>query len=163
MSAPEQSLIERKVEDFFNLDTVARACPDKRQTSQGMPVRFALGHYKTLHEQFVASVEECSLRTFMRSIPHYIKKPSDTDWGTSLCNICLNPELKVESLYHNKVWAEMVDLQEVMKSEEEFNILLRRIEETGMEKKEASITYHEWTIGRELEDFADIEEGSGSW
>ena len=145
MSAPVQSRIERKVEEFFNLDIVSRACPDKRQQSNGIPVRFALGHFKTLYSQFTASWEECSLSTFMRSIPHYVKKPRASDWGTSLCSTCLNPELKVEAFYHNKFWAEMVDLEEIMKSEEELSNLLKRIDETGEEKKEESITFHEWT------------------
>ena len=54
---------------------------------------------KTLHTQFISDCEEaCSYSTFCRYVPANVIKPKATDWGTCLCQTCLNPELKLEAL-----------------------------------------------------------------
>ena len=62
----------------------------------------------------------CSYKTFTWNVPFYIKKPKPDDWGSCLCAMCLNPELKVEALakhlnessykYRNKIEATEINL-----------------------------------------------------
>ena len=35
---------------------------------------------------------------FTRNVSFYITRPKPDDWGTCLCAVCLNPELKLEAL-----------------------------------------------------------------
>ena len=52
-----------------------------------------------LHEKFLAeAMAECSISTFASYLPKNVVKPKPEDWGTSLCEMCLNPELKIEGL-----------------------------------------------------------------
>ena len=52
-----------------------------------------------LHEKFLAeAMVECSLNTFARYLLKNVVEPKPEDWGTSLCKMCLNPELKIEAL-----------------------------------------------------------------
>ena len=46
------------------------------------------------------------VRRFSRYVPDNILKPKPEDWGTGLCKVCLNPELKVEVLKDSNVTIE---------------------------------------------------------
>ena len=73
--------------------TMSRVTPDTIKTFNGLPIRYALGNYKTLHKNFLSMEENCFFfQTFLRAVPHYIRKPSASDWGTCLCAMCHNPE-----------------------------------------------------------------------
>ena len=81
----------------------------------------------------------CSYETFTWNVPFYITRPKPDDWGTCLCPICLNPELKLEALakhlnessytYRNKIEAT------------EINLLILKIREI---KSKEVIKYTEW-------------------
>ena len=45
-----------------------------------------------------SSVIKCSYAQFSRYVPANIIKHHPEDWGTCLCMLCLNPELKLESV-----------------------------------------------------------------
>ena len=51
---------------------------------------------------------ECSISNFACYIPKNVVKPRPDDWGTSLCKICLNPELKVEPLKDSEINLEVL-------------------------------------------------------
>ena len=46
---------------------------------------------------------ECSARSFGWYVAENILKPKPEDWGTSLCKVFLNPQLKVEGLKNSNV------------------------------------------------------------
>ena len=68
-------------------------CPDKKG------VHYRRDTIEILHEKFLAeAMAECSISTFAWYLPKNVVKPKPEDWGTSLCETCLNPELKIEGL-----------------------------------------------------------------
>ena len=69
---------------------------------------------KNLHDKFNVEPEyTCAYETFTRNVPFNVQKPEPSGWGTRLISICLNPELKLESLRANKKehfkWDEIKD------------------------------------------------------
>ena len=115
----EKTPLQEKIEQYFSNEYVSRVTPDARKTSKGVLIRHALGNYSTLHQKFTSIEENCSYQTFLRTIPHYVRKPSASNWGTCLCATCLNPELKLESLAYKNI-LKKVDLDEVVNNEIEF-------------------------------------------
>ena len=79
-------------------------CPDAKKEG----VWYRRDTVEVLHEKFVAeAMVDCSMWTLTRYIPSNVVKPKPQDLGTSLCKLCLNPELKVESLREpgvNLIW-----------------------------------------------------------
>ena len=78
--ASEMTPLQERIEQFFNNDYVSRVTRDARKTSNGLPIRYALGNYKTLHQKFLSMEENCCYQTFLRAVPHSIKKASASDW-----------------------------------------------------------------------------------
>ena len=95
IQASEMTPLHERIEQFFNNDYLSCVTLNARKTSNGLPIRHALGNYKTLYQKFLNIEENCSYQTFLRPVPHYIRKPSASDWGACLCATCLNPELKL--------------------------------------------------------------------
>ena len=66
-------------------------CPDKKKEG----IRYRRDIIEVLHEKFMCeTMIECSARSFGRYVPENIPKPKPEDWGTSLCKVCLNPQLR---------------------------------------------------------------------
>ena len=66
-------------------------CPDKKKEG----IRYRRDIIEVLHEKFMCeAMIECSARSFGRYVPENIPKPKPEDWGTSLCKVCLNPQLR---------------------------------------------------------------------
>ena len=64
-----------------------------------VPLRYRLSSLKALYQKFLAASSlSCFYETFTRNVPFYITRPKPDDWGTCLCPMCLNPELKLEAL-----------------------------------------------------------------
>ena len=141
---PKKIPMEEKIEEFFNNDYVSRVTPDVRKTSKGIPIWYALGNYKTLHQKFISAVENCSYQTFLRAIAHYVRKPSASDWGTCLCALCFNPELKLESLV-NKKMLEKGNLEGTINSESDFKDLFVTLKSISEKLKNESVLYNAWT------------------
>ena len=79
-------------------------------------------------------------RNFCRYVPEQIKKPKPQDWGTSLCKICLNPELKVEGLKSSNVECSTdVSVESLISLNNE-----ERKEFTKKMSKKKLVTYKEW-------------------
>ena len=72
---------------------------DPEDPSNKVAVRYRLAILKNLHDNFNAESEyTCAYETFTRNVPFNVQKPEPSAWGTCLCSICLNSELKLESL-----------------------------------------------------------------
>ena len=62
-------------------------------------LRYRIKSVKDLHLKFITDTDvDCSYSYFAKLVPENIIKPKPTDWGTCLCKVCLNPELKLESI-----------------------------------------------------------------
>ena len=89
--------------------------------------------------------------TFTRYVPDYIQKPTHETWGTCLCVVCLNPQMKFEKLKQLKqkhppiqpvVHDTPIDLSELVKDENELEEFKRKLIKLNDEK--LNITYSEW-------------------
>ena len=93
------------------------------------------GTIEVLHEKFMCeTMTECSTSRFSRYVPENILQPTPQDWGTSLCKVCLNPELKVEGLKNSNVtvdWLLSLTNKELKELEKQFST-------------DSLITYKEW-------------------
>ena len=84
------------VREFLNSDEVSAQCPDKSKSAN---LRYRKDYLCSLHEKFVVDTDiSISYATFTRHVTSNIKKPKAEDWGTCLCKMCHNPQLKVEGL-----------------------------------------------------------------
>ena len=119
-----EKVIEFMVDNSFE-------CPDKCREG----VQFRRDTIECLHQKFMSeTLIECSLSAFSRYVPSNIIKPKPTDWGTSLCKICLNPELKVEAINESGV-----DLNYLLSmTNDELRIW------SDARKADDIITYKEW-------------------
>ena len=77
---------------------------------------------------------ECSAHSFGRYVPENILKPKPEDWGTSLCKVCLDPQLKVEGLKSSNVTVDWL-LSLTNKGLKEFEKIF---------STDSPITYNEW-------------------
>ena len=81
-------------------------CPDIRKVKKNpedpdeiLPLRYRLCTITALFEKFKAeNSQECSFSYFAQNCPFNVVKPNPNDWGTCLCAMCLNPEIKLEAL-----------------------------------------------------------------
>ena len=94
------SALENLVIEFLCRDDNSIVTPDKKHAKKG--IRYRCESLKELHAKFLADHDyECSYAQFTRYVPDYIVKPKPEDWGTCLCMVCLNPELKLEAARRN--------------------------------------------------------------
>ena len=85
---------QKKVKEFLERDDNSATCPDKQKKG----TRYRLALLKVLHEKYCSEFEDISFSYFCKLIPSGIVKPKPEDWGTCLCKICINPELKLAAL-----------------------------------------------------------------
>ncbi|CAF4429941.1 unnamed protein product, partial [Didymodactylos carnosus] len=91
------SELKQNVVEFMNCDNVSKVCPDVKEMHKGVSIRYRLHNLNVLHEQFQAKTGTlCSYSMFCQYIPPNIKKPNVNDWGTCLCMLCFNPQMKLE-------------------------------------------------------------------
>ena len=94
------SELENLVVEFLYRDDNSIVTPDKKHAKKG--IRYRCESLKELHAKFLVDHDtECSYAQFTRYVPNYILKPKPEDWGTCLCMVCLNPELKLEAAKRN--------------------------------------------------------------
>ena len=94
-SPGRKSELQTKIEEFILRDENSVVVPDKKKKH----FRYRLASLEILWEKFMAEERvDCSYAQFTRYIPSNIIKPKPEDWGTCLCMICLNPELKLSCL-----------------------------------------------------------------
>ena len=126
-----------KIADLLCQDEISKVSPDKNKTKNGTQIRFRLHYLSVLHARFVAETGmECHYSTFTRHVPQHVIKPKASDWGTCLCAICLNPELKIEKLtklgYLKPVVLDRMD-------DDGWELLFAKLEEHHV-----NISYVEW-------------------
>ncbi|CAF4541901.1 unnamed protein product [Didymodactylos carnosus] len=111
---------------------------------KGVPIRYRLHNLNVLHEQFQAETgTSCSYSMFCQYIPPNIKKPNVNDWGTCLCMLCLNPQMKLEKLIRmNAIDSTDTNLHNIIKDDLKFEEFLKKIK--LLEKQKVTITYIEW-------------------
>jgi hypothetical protein len=140
------------IEKFLNDDEITRLTPDKKRIVDGKQVRFLLNHLINIHQKFILETHyECSYSTFTRHIPSYIISPKPHEWGSCLCIVCLNPQIKFERIIQlknkhpvlNRLSSLMTnDLMSVTNDQEKIKEIMR---ELNLLKTETFIiTYVEW-------------------
>ena len=148
---PMSSALCKAIIDFFERDDVSKMCPNKRR-KVGDPdneaikeqVRWRLGYLSTLHLKFLAETEySCYYAIFTKYVPFHIKKPAASDWGTCLCRICLNPELKVERLFRLGKLTRSCDLENVMKDEGSYKKFISKLKSLSSDD---DISFLEWKM-----------------
>ena len=140
--------LQERIEFFFNRDDISREKVATNPTNalERKPIRYQLGHSKLLHAKFMAEDVECLYPTFTKYIPYYVRKPSATDWGTSLCGTCLNPQIKLERLVATKKLESQIVAEEVISNQMQFDELLLKLNIIGDNaKKDDVIQFSEWT------------------
>ena len=111
--------------------------------SKKVPVKFRLGTIMTLHSKFESECDTCvSVEIFRINIPFNVIKPNPNDWGTCLCGMCINPELKLDALADTTQdktfkWTDDKDYNEI-------DDLLERVKALAISKQ--AVIYNEWQI-----------------
>ena len=142
----EETKLQLEIKNFFLRDDISRTCPDTKRMKvnpedkeEKVPVIYWLGTLHCLHDKFLAeSITGCSLEYFRTNCPFYVIKPKANDWGTCLCDICLNPELKLEALAktigdNDLKWGDN-------KGYKDIDSLIGKL------KCEKSVSYNEWQM-----------------
>ncbi|CAF1583018.1 unnamed protein product, partial [Didymodactylos carnosus] len=95
--------LDQATERFLCNDDISRFSADKKKMIYGKQIRFLLSHLVNVQQRFIVETNyKCSYSTFTRHIPHHIITPKPSDWGTCLCIVCLNPQLKIEKLLQSQ-------------------------------------------------------------
>ena len=143
--------LQGHIEIFFNRDDISCVCSDRKKVAtnpthalERNPIRYQLGHSKLLHTKFMAEYVEFSYPKFTKCIP-YVRKPSATDWGTSLCGTCLNPQIKLERLVATKKLESQIVADEVVSNQMQFDELLLKLNILGNNAKKDVIQFSEWS------------------
>ncbi|CAF1455795.1 unnamed protein product [Adineta ricciae] len=146
------SILRNAIEQFLLQDHISKLCPDKNKVVGDHQVRYRLNHLSTLHQTFEYETDiVVDYVTFTRYVPDYIQKPTHENWGTCLCVVCLNPQMKFEKLKQLKqkhpsiqpvIHDTPLDLSELVKDENELEKFKRKLMKLNDEK--LNITYSEW-------------------
>ncbi len=149
-STPSQ--LEEAIRDFMCRDDISQLCPDKKKQINHQQIRYRLNHLTVLHQQFEIETNiDIDYYTFLRYIPSFIVKPKVDDWGTCLCIICVNPQMKFDKLNRLKSTKPIikqllnsmsVDLNEVLNNQQSTKQLKDALHQLKHEK--FSLTYNEW-------------------
>ena len=96
----EESDLKKKIDKFALENTID--VPDKKKFIRG--ARFRTASLLTLHTSFEMQFPNlCTYKTFARYWPPLFVKPVPSEFGTCLCIVCQNMELKVEALVQRKL------------------------------------------------------------
>ncbi|CAF4891522.1 unnamed protein product, partial [Rotaria socialis] len=147
------STLQKDIEEFLLHDDVTKQAPDKKKQLHGKQIRYLLNHVSTIHQRFMTETgNNCHYSTFTRYIPDYVLKPSTDDWGTCLCIVCLNPQLKLEKLQRIKFLYPVLkallpdgltDITDLVTDEIKIKDFLDNL--VKLEDEQFNITYTEWT------------------
>ncbi|CAF2777232.1 unnamed protein product [Rotaria sp. Silwood2] len=146
------SELEEKIINFKCRDDISKLCPNKKKKINHQQIRYRLNHLTVLHQQFkVETKTNVDYHTFLRYVPSFVVKPKVDDWGTYLCIICINPQIKFDKLNQLKstkpitkqlVNSMPIDLNEVLNNQQSNKQLKDALHELKREK--FSLTYNEW-------------------
>lgn len=148
-STPSQ--LEEAIRDFMCRDDISKLCPDKKK-KKDQQIRYRLNHLTVLHQQFETETKiDIDYHTFLRYVPSFIVKPKVDDWGTCLCIICINPQIKLDKLNQLKSTKPIIkqllnlmsaDLNEVLNNQQSSKQLKDALHQ--LELEQFILTYTEW-------------------
>ncbi|CAF1481061.1 unnamed protein product [Rotaria sordida] len=151
-SKTSQSTLKSQIEAFLCRDDITKLCPDKKKQVDGQQVRYCLNNMKILHQQFELETSiDVDYVTFTRHVPPYIQKPNHDSWGTCLCIVCLNPQLKYEKIQQlkhkysnikNFMNSAPTDLYDLVSDEMKIKEFKDNLAE--LEKEKIVVTFCEW-------------------
>ena len=96
----EVTELKKKVIEFAERNTID--VPEKKKYSKG--ARFRTTSLLCLYNSFQAEhPDDCSYQTFAKYWPVKYVKPCPSEFGTCLCTLCQNMELKVTALQTRKL------------------------------------------------------------
>ncbi|CAF1396719.1 unnamed protein product [Rotaria sordida] len=138
------SKLKDLVINFMNRDDISKVLPDVKKMINGTPIRYRLHNLNILHEQFQAETgASISYSTFSNYVPIHVKKPSLSDWGTCLCSVCLNPQIKLEKLIQTRKLNDIdTDLCYILNDVTKTNNLITILNE--LKHRPENISYIEW-------------------
>ncbi|CAF1653733.1 unnamed protein product, partial [Didymodactylos carnosus] len=97
------SELRTSIIEFLTRDDNSKVCPDKKNVKNNVATRFRLHHLSILHQRFITETGiDIHYSTFTRYVPNNIIKPRVQDWGTCLCVLCINPEMKLQKIIQLK-------------------------------------------------------------
>lgn len=147
------STLQKDVEIFLCHDDVSKQAPDKKKQIRGQQIRYLLNHLSTIHQRFVVETgNNCHYSTFTRYIPDFVVKPNANDWGTCLCVMCLNPQMKFEKLQNLKSRYSIIksvlidgltDITDLVTDESKTKDFKSNL--ATLKDEQFNITYSEWT------------------
>ena len=113
-SLPQDDAVSQKVVNFMRDNENSMTCPDKKKEK----LRYRFDYLHVLHKTFLSEYQvECSYSHFCKLVPNDIVRPKLQDWGTCLCQTCLNPQLKMEA-FHNVDKSLFVQTEKLIKYDE---------------------------------------------
>ncbi|CAF1283943.1 unnamed protein product [Adineta steineri] len=146
------SILQKDIEEFLLQDDVTKQAPDKKKQLHGKQIRYLLNHLSTIHQRFMTETgNNCHYSTFTRYVPDFIVKPSVNDWGTCLCAICINPQMKLEKLQNLKSRHSIIktvlidgltDITELVTDEIKTKYFINNL--ATLKHEQFNITYSEW-------------------
>ena len=77
--------------------------------------------------------DACSLSSFMRYIPASVIQPKREDWGTCLCKMCTNPQLKLDALLAANILDEKNLVEDVVQDQMTHTALITTVENSAKE------------------------------
>jgi hypothetical protein len=146
------SSLQTEIEQFFNRDDISKPCPDKKKHVDNHQIRYRLNHLTVLHQRFELETSiDIDYDTFCHQVPIYIKKPNHDSWGTCLCIICLNPQMKFEKIQYLKPKNPNVktalegvscDISELVKDNDVKEVFKQKL--MKLNEENFTVTFSEW-------------------
>ena len=150
----EMSEIKHKIVEFAKENTIE--VPDKRKSEKG--IRYRSASLQCLFDNFEIQLPNiCTYQTFCRYWPSKYIKPKPSEWGTCLCIICQNFELKFEALRARKLISLEHSLDHILErtrkddfdSETAMKLDIESLAEE--EKAEVNVAFHKWEKVKQTE------------
>ena len=150
-TAENESDLKKKIKSFALENTIQ--VPDKKKYMIGARFRTSsmISLFNTFETQYPGL---CSSGTFHKYWPIEYVKPCASEFGTCLCILCQNMELKVEALVARKMLEPGFSLEDVIREsrlenfeqENDFKAELNNLSESS-----TSVGYLEWTKVKQTE------------
>ena len=139
--------LKEKVLEFSERNTTV--VPDKKKYAKG--VRFRMSSLLCLFNTFETEHPNiCSYQTFCKYWPAHYVKPRASEFGTCLCTLCQNMELKFISLQTRKLLSPFLCLENIIENtktddfemENEFKSQVESLADD--DKKDIDIAFQQW-------------------
>lgn len=143
----DESELKKKITEFAKRNTID--VPDKKKFIKG--VRYRTTSLLCLFNSFqTENPEECIYQTFVKYWPVNYVKPSPSEFGTCLCIICQNMELKIQALQSRKLISNTNYIEDIIMDSrnndfERENLFRSEIDALANEEnKSVDVAFHQW-------------------